>query len=225
MPKVSQAHLDARRSQIIDAASLCFSRDGLHGTTMQDIIRQSGLSAGAIYRYFAGKEEIIEAIADQRHAREQEAIGNAAREADPGRSLARLLQHFFGSLRDAREQERRRLGIQLWAEALHNERLRAVVRRGVEEPRKMLAAIATDAQRRGMLRRDVPADAVARAFIALFQGVILQQAWDKGAEINPYLAAVEAILEALLGTEPTRAHGAEKLSADRTPRSNRSRPR
>ncbi len=48
MPKVSQAHLDARRSQILAAAVACFARKGLHRTTMQDIVTQSQLSPGAI---------------------------------------------------------------------------------------------------------------------------------------------------------------------------------
>ena len=49
MPKVSQEHRDARRAQILRAAAACFERKGYQRTTMADIIRESGLSAGAIY--------------------------------------------------------------------------------------------------------------------------------------------------------------------------------
>jgi TetR/AcrR family transcriptional regulator, transcriptional repressor of aconitase len=70
VPKVSEEHLDARRRQIVDAAIVCFARDGFHRATMQDICREARLSPGAIYRYFSGKDEIVEAIADERHARE-----------------------------------------------------------------------------------------------------------------------------------------------------------
>lgn len=48
-----------RREQIILSASLCFSRTGFHGTSMADIIQQSGLSAGQIYRYYSGKSLIV----------------------------------------------------------------------------------------------------------------------------------------------------------------------
>ena len=200
MPKVNRAHLDARRAQIIDAASVCFSRRGLHGTTMQDIIRESGLSAGAIYSYFQSKNAIIAAIADDRHAVEQSAIRNAGREADFGEMLEQLSQYFVGSLRQAGEQERRRVGIQLWAEALHDDELLAVVRRGVDEPRKMLAAMAKAAQLQGRLRPEFQPDAIARIFIALLHGLILQQAWDKRMEIKPYLTALDA-LRRLIVTE------------------------
>jgi AcrR family transcriptional regulator len=50
MPKVSRAHLDARRRQILDAAAACFAQQGFHRTTMQDVVRRARLSPGAIYR-------------------------------------------------------------------------------------------------------------------------------------------------------------------------------
>jgi AcrR family transcriptional regulator len=91
MPKVSQNHLEARRQQILDAAIECFSRQGFHPTTMQDIIKESGLSSGAIYTYFASKEALIEAIADRRHAKEEALIRSAGVEnvAKPANSQKR----------------------------------------------------------------------------------------------------------------------------------------
>ncbi len=49
MPRVTLEHTAARRIQILEAARVCFIRDGFHATSMQDIQRESGLSAGAIY--------------------------------------------------------------------------------------------------------------------------------------------------------------------------------
>src|SRR5215831_14032247 len=64
MPRVSAEHLAARRQQILDAARICFIRNGFHVTSMQDVIAEAGLSVGAVYRYFKSKNEIIEAIAE-----------------------------------------------------------------------------------------------------------------------------------------------------------------
>jgi AcrR family transcriptional regulator len=61
MPRVSDAHLSARRDQIIDAATLRFAANGFQATGMADIIAASGLSAGAVYRYFRSKDELVEA--------------------------------------------------------------------------------------------------------------------------------------------------------------------
>ncbi|MCQ0020046.1 TetR/AcrR family transcriptional regulator [Actinomadura madurae] len=61
MPRVSEEHLERRRRQILEAARACFVRKGIHETSMQDIFAEAGLSAGAVYRYFKSKNEIIEA--------------------------------------------------------------------------------------------------------------------------------------------------------------------
>ncbi len=60
---------------------------GFHKTTMADVIRESGLSAGAVYGYFKSKEEIVAAIADdalsavdelfEKHARHRGAADSA----------------------------------------------------------------------------------------------------------------------------------------------------
>ena len=65
MPKVTEAHRQARRSEITDAALRCFAAKGFRGTSMADIIAASGLSAGAIYGHYASKEELFAAAARQ----------------------------------------------------------------------------------------------------------------------------------------------------------------
>ena len=59
MNKTDDHLIKRRRELIIFSASLCFSRTGFHGTSMADIIQQSGLSAGQIYRHYSGKELIV----------------------------------------------------------------------------------------------------------------------------------------------------------------------
>ena len=198
MPKVSQAHLDARRQQILEAAIACFAREGFYRATMQDIVRESGLSPGAIYSYFKSKEEIIEAIADERHLRERALIAAAREQGSAASMLRDLAQGFFGALDDAEGRAQRRINIQIWAEALRNPQLHAIVRAGVDEPRVMLAEMVAAAQERGELPAHLAPDALARVMIALFQGFILQQAWDDEADVASYVAVIEAMLTALL---------------------------
>ena len=62
MPKVKPEALAARRDEILQAAETCFARQGFHQTTIQDVIKESGLSAGCIYSHLAGKEELIQAV-------------------------------------------------------------------------------------------------------------------------------------------------------------------
>jgi TetR/AcrR family transcriptional regulator, transcriptional repressor of aconitase len=63
MPKVSQEYRAERRAHILAAARRCFVRDGFHGTSMQDLVDEAGVSSGAVYRYFSSKDAVIEAIA------------------------------------------------------------------------------------------------------------------------------------------------------------------
>ena len=202
MPRVSDEHLDARRRQIIDAAIVCFARDGFHRATMQDVCREAHLSAGAIYRYFSSKDAIIEAIADERHAREAEFM-ELARSAGGGADGIRALgRASFASLADPDERLRRRLGLQVWAEALRNPRIHKLVMRGTRPPRVAMAQMVREAQEAGELADDIDPDSFARAMLALFQGFILQQAWEPDADVAAYLETAEAMVDALL---PARA--------------------
>jgi TetR/AcrR family transcriptional regulator, repressor for uid operon len=54
-----------RRAEILAGAQVCFLKSGFHQTSMQTIAAASGLSMGLLYRYFANKEAIIEAVAQQ----------------------------------------------------------------------------------------------------------------------------------------------------------------
>ena len=80
MARVSQEHLDARRRQILDGAARCFARNGFHATSMQDVLKEVDLSAGAVYRYFSGKEELIGAIVAEVLGSIREAFEEAARQ-------------------------------------------------------------------------------------------------------------------------------------------------
>ncbi|MGL9772998.1 MAG: TetR/AcrR family transcriptional regulator [Sodalis sp. (in: enterobacteria)] len=51
-----------RRAQITEAAQARFAQSGFHGASMVELGQQSGLSAGQLYRYFASKEALIDAV-------------------------------------------------------------------------------------------------------------------------------------------------------------------
>jgi AcrR family transcriptional regulator len=197
VPKVSEAHLASRRQQILAAAQRCFAREGFHRTTMQDVVREAELSPGAIYRYFPSKTELVVAIADERHQREAALLEVSARRGKAPEDLRRAMQRFFESLAEPAEQETRRVGIQVWAEALRDPQVLKVVRRGVDLPRARLAALVRAGQAQGELRPDLDADALARAMIALFHGFVLQQAWEPVVRVAPYLEVLDALLDGL----------------------------
>ncbi|MGW6270709.1 TetR/AcrR family transcriptional regulator [Streptomyces sp. NPDC055060] len=190
MARVSQEHLDARRRQILDGAALCFARNGFHATSMQDVLKEVGLSAGAVYRYFRGKEELIGAIVGEVLALIQETFEEAAKETPPpppdvlvGRALTQVLGRRPGGQGGAREGAGAgessylpRLVVQVWAETLRNKELADVMNQGYAKVRVAWVKIVEGYQAAGMMRDDVPADHVARVMVGAAQGFVAQLA-------------------------------------------------
>src|SRR6266478_5337332 len=78
-PQIESSNPD-RRSQILDAALVCFAKRGFHQASMHDISAEAGISVGLIYRYFQNKEAVISAMAG-RHKQEIQEILERARQA------------------------------------------------------------------------------------------------------------------------------------------------
>ncbi len=125
MPKVSQQHRDARREQILAAARRCFLRDGFHATSMQDLFAEAGLSSGAVYGYFASKDDVIVAIAEENMRGVTEMIHTLATQ-HPSRPAGAVLADVMDMLhaQDARDGLGK-LTVIVWSEALRNPLLAA----------------------------------------------------------------------------------------------------
>jgi TetR/AcrR family transcriptional regulator, transcriptional repressor of aconitase len=198
MPRVAESYLQSRRRQIMDAAITCFARDGFHRTTMQDIVGETGLSAGAIYRYFRAKEDIVAAIAAEHHAPEAAALAAAAAADDVGDALRRLVHASLGRLAEPQEQRWRRITVQVWAEALRNDRVMEIVRGGLDRPVEIIAGLIRRGQRDGSLPQEIDPNGAARVCASIFQGLVLQQAWNPDLDVEAYIGAVLALVDALV---------------------------
>ena len=88
MPRVTAAHEQEVRDRIVHAALRVFGERGFHGATMQDVVRESGLSVGAIYTWFKGKDDLFLAACDLASGR---GFGELAARLASGRSVAEKL--------------------------------------------------------------------------------------------------------------------------------------
>lgn len=194
MPKVTDAHIEARRQQILDAARACFSRKGFHQTTMHDICQEAELSPGAVYRYFPSKEDIIATICSEADQRNRSLIKAIEERGSTLQVLEELADTFFSLLDNIAARESMCVDIELWSESLSNPRIGAVMQRGFENVCEPLAEIVRRAQARGEINPSLDADATAQVLLSFFEGLVLQKALDSSIDVWKYVAVVKAMM-------------------------------
>ena len=104
-------HPDARRQQLLDAATWVFARKGYRHAGISDIIARAGVARGTFYLYFKSKQDVFLAIVNAFHSRITHALAQAddpvavATQAGTPqavlRSSARRWLAFFTEHRDA----------------------------------------------------------------------------------------------------------------------------
>lgn len=193
MPKVTPQYRDARRDQILSAARRCFLRDGFHATSMQDLFAEAGLSSGAVYGYFASKDDVIIAIAED-NVRHVVAVIHDVASGEPGRPIGTVLADIMAMVR-VKDAEDGLAGLALlsWSEALRNPLLGSRFADLFAQIRADLTEIVGRHQDAGNLPRDVPAESLAAVFLSIVPGYILQLATFGSAAVDGVPAAVEAL--------------------------------
>ena len=183
MPRISDSRRAANRAVIVDAARRCFARDGFHQTSMPDLVAEAGISAGAFYRYFGGKEELIREIARDAFSGIGQAV-IARIELLEAPSAAEVVEVLTSTLSQGRVtigdreidlEEQARVAVQAWAEIARDETLRAESQRGLAGMAGGIAAALTRGQRAGRVPADLFPDDGARLVLALLPGMILQR--------------------------------------------------
>jgi AcrR family transcriptional regulator len=173
VPKISFAQEQQRRAQILAAAMTCFARQGYHATSMDDVVRESGLSVGAIYSYFASKEDLFLALSDDRAEQTLTYLNEVFRRPGPMADRSReAVDYFFRQLSDDLIPLAR-VNVEFLSEAAKSERIKARQQRRCETIRQFLCWLLTDAQQRGEVRADVDVRAAAELMMALNEGILL----------------------------------------------------
>lgn len=194
MPKVTDAHLAARRQQILAAARRCFLRGGFHATSMQEVIAEAGLSVGAVYRYFPSKNHLIVAIAENVIEQIDGVLGDTT---EPGVPLIDTVERAVDAVaRQLGPDGGLRLAVQVWAEALLDPALGRFVGGLYERLRARCTAVAVLAQQSGELPADADPEAVGAALFALLPGYGLQHVLTGGPDPERFKAGIRALLAA-----------------------------
>lgn len=118
---------EVRRAQILEAAARSFRSHGLQGSTVDRIAAEAGVSVGLLYRFFASKAAIVEAIVAADLERQlAQAIALLKEAARRPEALPELVGAHLA--KDRIDREHFALQFEITAEACRNTQLRTYIR-------------------------------------------------------------------------------------------------
>ncbi len=202
MPRLKPDTQRLRREHILDAAELCFSRQGFHRTTMQDICREAAVSPGALYVYFDSKEALISGIAERDRAEFQKRFEMLSAAPDFLKALAAVGEHYFVE----EPAHKRLMCVEIGLESTRNPRVGEIFRsvdRFVRDSFQMLFQRLKD---EGRIDPVLDITSLAHVFVTIGDGLFWRRATDPEFDAKLILPAVIAVFGSQLrptGVAPT----------------------
>jgi AcrR family transcriptional regulator len=150
---------DARRNRdrVLEAARAAFGAEG-SDVSLDEIARRAGVGAGTVYRHFATKEALFEAVVFDRIGELVEEASASSDDPDPGRAFSSFVERL------AREGALKRDLVEALAyDGIHLQLGEAPIVRALTDA---LAELLRRAQRAGAVRSDISVDDV----VALLTG-------------------------------------------------------
>ena len=191
MPKVSAQYRDERRAQILTAARRCFVRDGFHQTSMQNLVREAGMSSGAVYRYFDSKDAMIVAIAEENLDQVVTIVRESARHGEAvGAALASALEYVGARHAD---EGFGAIALLVWSEALRNP---ALANRLAESFAAAVDALAEIARARSVTGAALAPEVLANTLLCVLPGYLLQLTIRGADAVKTIPDAVRALIPA-----------------------------
>ncbi len=194
MPKLDALAKEGRRRLLIEAGWRCVSRGGYRTLSVDDVCVEAGVSKGAFYTYFARKQDLLVALADDDAAGLSELVADAA---DQAGGIGQIRRFVAAAIDRGADVKAVQLRADLWAEIGSDDVLRTRFLDATGQRRVALAALISEAVDTGDLV-DVPANALAAILLALGDGLMLHRLLDPvGFRWVNVHRAVEALLEGL----------------------------
>jgi AcrR family transcriptional regulator len=185
---------DRRRRQIMDAAIACFRRRGFHQATMQEICAESGISAGALYRYFDSKAAIIAAIVEEHRGEGHSAFLRAVEEQGLIDAVCVVARDFFGKL----HQGDSALIADIIAESIRDDGLARSLRANDASSVDLFAEAIRVAQARDEIDATLAPETAASTLHALIEGIGLRRAFLRDTDPDAALLQFREIAERYL---------------------------
>lgn len=198
MAKVSDAHLEARRRSIIDAATTVFSRKGIELATMAEVAAEAGISPGAIYRYFENKEQLahgcmsIKTEAIESQWQETEEVP-----ADPMAAFNELSRLTFAGLNEPQSRVDTMLALEQMLMAARGDPGGETSEWENDFPQVVegIAARLRRAQEKGQIPATTDVQSLAGALFSFYWGARITRMLAPSVDTDAQLAAVRTLME------------------------------
>ena len=202
MPRLSPAQEQQVRDRIIRAAVEVFSEKGYHRATIADVVARSGLSVGAIYTHFTGKDQLFLQSCDLISGQGLDELAiRLAPLTSAAERLRAAIAYYVETIDDFQGAPGQVGLVRAWAEVGDEPSVRGMLVRR----RERLVGAAQLLLREGIARGELPAwidvDALARGFLALLDGLLLQRI-EAGDSYRPEdsIRRATALLDVLLAS-------------------------
>jgi AcrR family transcriptional regulator len=189
---------DEKKSLILQAGIRVLSKQGVSKTSMNDIIRESGLSKGGVYHYFSGKNELLVELFN--YFIDLYAFSNLSRlENNPELQQKSALQQIdilFQQHESVIDDMGKNMSLlmDLYIEAIHNKALRKVFNQQRQLIFGIVKTLIETAQKQGDIKKNLNSSMIAASLLALFDGFGMVQQIDDNPENNPRMALEAARL-------------------------------
>jgi AcrR family transcriptional regulator len=177
VPKVSEAHLEARREQILAGARRAFARHGYHGATVAKLEGEIGLSRGAIFNYYPDKWSLFLALVQNDRHRFYDTL-----ETEGLDGLLRLLTE--------ESPEWLAVYFELAQRLRTNPELLDELKDAAPEEAEQSLALFESWQREGAIRDDVSLETIIHFMNVVANGIALGTSLGLKFDVEPFLELV-----------------------------------
>lgn len=183
---------EQRKEQILEAAVACFTERGFHKATIDEICKLSGISPGSVYRYFKGKDDIIEALVIKQRNDHVKEIRQLCLEMASLPEFSEMLSTY--PIKQL-EPKGIRLQIEINAETVRNPKIAHLVRESIAIMEEELTEFFHLGQKLNKVGKALDPRTLAKAIIVFFQGIIVQNTLFPELNRIEYSVVLKKLLE------------------------------
>jgi HlyD family secretion protein len=209
MAKITVDAQTARREHILDSAERCFAERGFHSTSMHDICRAAAISPGALYTYFASKEQLIAGLCDREKTKLVEALAVVGEAKDFMAALSALGETYCVH----QPIEKLRLHVEINAEALRNPAIGEIVRSIDTFVLSSFERLLERAREEGRINPSLDKVALAQVMSVIGDGICWQRAMNPDFDASAVMPVIMGLLSTLIQPAEDRPEAEKRANA------------